>query len=152
LTITELDGPTKPVVKSIKNSIIVFRQTGSIFSDKAKKMLKFSILLVLFLISPDYVEAQGQSSWLGSILNSFGYGVETTTTTSASAPTTLNNEQNKQVPLVPRNPCPYVFEYVRDEKNVIEGEIKLKTSYGRDTVVDLVFEANVPGSLTSVFH
>jgi hypothetical protein len=88
---------------------------------------------------------------LESIFNPFGIGLgyRGGTTTTTPAPTTPNNEQNKQIP---RNPCPNVFEYVRDEKNPIEGEIKLKTSYRRDTVVDLVFEANVPGSLTSVFH
>ncbi len=101
-------------------------------------MRKFSFFLVFSLIlsSGFYVEAQ--SSILGTIYNSLGI--------NRNEPG--NNNQNVQTSSTPNNPCSSVFEYV-DDGNIIEGEIKLKTS-GRDAVVDLVFEANVPGSISAV--
>ncbi len=103
-------------------------------------MMKFSFLLVLFLISSGEYYVKAQNSLFETIFNPFGINW------NRFAPTRTN--QNEQGTSTPNNPCPSVFEYVNDE-NITEGEIKLKTS-GRDAVVNLVFEANVRGSITSI--
>jgi hypothetical protein len=106
-------------------------------------MLKFSVFLVFFLtlLPMNYVDAQ--SSLLDTFYNAFGIGINRN---DRNQPARSN--QNDEAPETPINPCPSIFEYV-NEDNIIEGEIKLKTSE-RGTVVNLVFEANVPGSITSV--
>jgi hypothetical protein len=109
-------------------------------------MLKFSFFLLLFIIpwSGYYVKTQR----FGTFFNPFGINWSQLAA-PASTSTSTSARNNEPATTIPNNPCPSVFEYVQNG-NITEGEIKLKTS-GRDAVVDLVFEANVPGTINSVY-